>query len=148
MKSYIFLFTLAIAVSASPINISAQHAGNDQFSTIEHSMARINIDTNHMVAVAYQCLFENDRRRLVVRVFDEAGYLVYFCNLRKQGRAQIRFDLSQLDDGTYDFGLYDRDSMLCSKSIQKETKAHTFVLLDPLLEKQEALTTLSWNDLD
>ncbi len=132
MKATILLITAAIAVSGAFSIVSAQSPGDDKFTTLQHPQARISIDTNNLVAITFHCQFEEKCRNLLVRILDETGYMVYFCNLKKQGSVRIRIDPSHLSDGEYDFEFYVNDELNCSKGILKETLSHTHVLMSAL----------------
>ena len=132
MKTQILLIAAAIAVSASLNSISAQDINDDTLSVSRKPQARIHIDSNNLVAILYRCQFEDKRRRLVVRIYDEAGNRIHYRPLKQQGSAIIRFDLSQCDDGIYDVGIYEKSKPICSRSIRKETKVHTTVLMSAL----------------
>ena len=122
MKARIFLITIVIAVSGSFVCASAQNISNEKSADISNQLAKISIDVNNLVAVSYHNISDKDRRKLSVSIYDDFGYLVYHHQLNKRKKAIVRFDMSQLPDGNYNFGVYKKYELVCSKVITNGTQ--------------------------
>ena len=122
MKARIFLITLVIAVSGSFVCASAQNISNEKSVDISNQLAKISIDENNLVAVSYHDISDKDRRKLSVCIYDDYGYLVNHYGLIKRKKAIVRFDMSHLPDGNYNFGVYKKDELVCSKVITNGTQ--------------------------
>jgi hypothetical protein len=85
---------------------------------------RINIRVNqhNEVVLRADCLKDQKRTNLVLKVFSDKGQMVYAVGFHKKGGIYRGFDMKELPEGKYNFVVYKNLKEVYSKQILKSNE--------------------------
>ena len=116
------IITGMVVLSGSFAGVSAQNTNDANSTNTTYQKPAIVVDSNNLVSITGLSITNKDRNKLVVCIKDDYGYMIYQNLISEQGKARLQYDMSQLTDGCYTFGIYNRYKLVCSKTIVKESE--------------------------
>lgn len=102
------------------LSIANVNEGSDEKTDVsKFNQVQISYKNNEMVHLEYLDVFNEGRRKMEVRIYEESGELLYSKLLSRNGDVNIDFDISQFPSGKYNFELYKDKEQVCSELIVK-----------------------------
>ncbi len=142
MKTKILYIAAAIAVSGLLSNLSAQETKESKIETELHKL-QISDIKNNVVTIEDLDEFVKDHQKIEVRISSEYGkYTEYGRSLytrhhwTKENR-KVAYDLSQVPDGIYTVEIFNKNQLVCSKDLEKQTAIQTENRVASLVAKKK-----------
>lgn len=123
MKTRTILITAMIVLSGSLMYVSAQETNQEILEIKEFHQTNIGDNLNNLVTLQYLDVFNKDRRRIAVRIYNEAGKRYYSKTFSKKGQLNVAIDISKAPQGNYIFEILNKGNLVCSKVISKQIKS-------------------------
>jgi hypothetical protein len=130
MKTRILYIAAAIVVSGLLSNLSAQETKESKIETELHKL-QISDIKNNVVTIEDLDEFVKDHQKIEVRISSEYGkYSEYGKSLYTKHRwtkenRKVAYDFSQFPDGIYIVELFNKNQLVCSRVVEKQTAVQT-----------------------
>ena len=142
MKSKILYIAAAIAVSGLISNLSAQESKQSKIETELHKL-QISDIKNNVVTIEDLDEFVKDHQKIEVRISSEYGkYSEYGKSLYNKHRwtkenRKVAYDFSKFPDGIYAVELFNKNQLVCSRVVEKQTAVLTENPVASLVTKEK-----------
>jgi len=123
MKTKGILIALTVIFLTS-INLFAGAENGKGLNNPDSSKLRINIRVNqdNLVVLRAACCENQKWAKLVLKVYDDNGEMVYASTIIQQGGIYKGFDMNKLPEGKYTFDVYKNLKKVYSKVIFKSSE--------------------------
>ncbi len=130
MKTKILYIAAAIAVSGLLSNLSAQESKQSKIKT-EFLKLQISDIKNNVVIIEDLDEFVKDHQKIEVCIssehgkYSEYGKSLYFKHRWTKENIKVAYDFSQFPDGIYTVELFNKNHLVCSRVVEKQTAIQT-----------------------
>lgn len=122
MKLKAIFITAVIVLAGALTFVSAQETPQKDNLVAKTKQAHIGENVNNLIILQYLDVFNKDRRKIGVKIYNDLGKRYYNKNFSNQGKLNMAINISQLPIGNYTVEIYNKRELVCSKVISKQIK--------------------------
>ena len=130
MKTQKLIVIVIAILSISGIKARAQEEMRTNNKLVHQISIHVNAENNVSL---YADHLEKERSNYILKIYSEAGEMVFASTYAKKGSLSKSFDLSELPQGKYEFIVYNKLKPVFSKEILKQSTTIDDFETEPML---------------